>query len=74
MFDLNSLGKVLVLFGVLLIVFGAIFILGGKLSWFGRLPGDIYVQKKNFSFYFPIATSILISVILSVILMLLRRR
>jgi len=74
MVEMNSLGKMLILFGILLVVVGVIFTLGGKLSWFGRLPGDIYIQKKNFKFYFPIATSILISVILSVIFMLLRKR
>lgn len=57
-----------------MIVMGTIFTLGGKLSWFGRLPGDIYIQKKNFTFFFPITTSILISVILSLILILLRKR
>ncbi|MFH0763535.1 MAG: DUF2905 domain-containing protein [Candidatus Omnitrophota bacterium] len=72
--DMNSLGKTLILFGILFIVFGAIFMLGGKLSWFGRLPGDIYVEKKGFSFYFPITTCILISIILSIVFILLRRR
>lgn len=74
MFDMNSLGKMLILFGMLLIVFGVIFTLGGKLSWFGRLPGDIYIQKKNFTFYFPFTTSILVSIILSIVMILLRRR
>jgi len=72
--DMNSLGKTLILFGILLIIFGAIFSLGGKLSWFGRLPGDICVEKKGFSLYFPVTTCILISVILSIVFMLLRRR
>ncbi len=71
---MNALGKTLILFGILMIVMGTIFTLGGKLSWFGRLPGDIYIQKKNFTFFFPITTSILISVILSLILILLRKR
>ena len=62
------------LFGVILIVLGGIFMLGGKIPWLGRLPGDIYIQKKNFTFFFPITTSILISIIISVILILLRRR
>lgn len=74
MFDMNSLGKILILSGILLIVFGVIFMFAGKISWFGRLPGDIYIQKKNFTFFFPIITSILISIILSIILILLRRR
>jgi len=71
---MGSLGKILMLFGVILIVLGGIFMLGGKIPWLGRLPGDIYIQKKNFTFFFPITTSILISIIISVILILLRRR
>ena len=74
MFDMGSLGKVLVLLGVISIVFGTIFMLGGKLTWFGRLPGDIYIQKKNLTFFFPLTTSILVSIIISLILILLRRR
>ncbi|MCX5686152.1 MAG: DUF2905 domain-containing protein [Candidatus Omnitrophica bacterium] len=71
---MNSLGKTLILFGILLTLFGLVIMLGGKLSWFGRLPGDIYVEKKGFSLYFPITTSILISIILSIVFILLRRR
>lgn len=74
MFDLNSLGKTLVLFGIILAAIGVLFMLGGKLPWFGRLPGDIYIQRKGLSFFFPITTSILISVILSIILMLFNRK
>lgn len=74
MFDMNSLGKTLVLFGLILAAIGAVFTLGGKFSWFGRLPGDIYIQRKNFTFFFPIATSILISIIVSVVIMLIKRR
>jgi len=74
MFDMSSLGKMLILFGVMLIALGAIFTLGGKLSWFGRLPGDIYIQRKNFTFFFPLTTSILVSIIISLIIVFLRRR
>lgn len=72
--EINSIGKTMMLFGIILFVLGAIFTLGGKVSWFGRLPGDIYIQKKNFSFFFPLATSILISIVLSIILILSRKR
>ncbi len=74
MLEINSIGKALIFFGIILITIGAIFMLGGKLSWFGRLPGDICIQKRNFTFFFPITTSIIISVILSVVLILMRRR
>ena len=71
MFDINSLGRSLVIFGIVLIALGVLFMLGGKLPWFGRLPGDIYVQKKSFTFFFPITTSILVSIILTIIMLLL---
>jgi len=71
---MGSLGKLLIVTGIVLAVFGFILTLGGKLSWLGRLPGDVYVQRKNFSFYFPITTSILISIALSLIALLIRRR
>jgi len=74
MTDLSSIGKALILFGCISVLFGIVLTFGGKLSWLGRLPGDIYIQKKGVSFYFPIATSILFSVIISVILMLVRKR
>lgn len=74
MSDMGLFGKMLILFGLLLVVLGVIFTLGGKLPWFGRLPGDIYIHKRNFTLFFPITTSVIISVILSIILILLRRR
>ena len=74
MFDTNSIGKTLIFFGIVLIIAGALFTIGGKLSWFGRLPGDICIQKRGFTFFFPITTSIIISVILSIIFILMRRR
>jgi membrane protein implicated in regulation of membrane protease activity len=70
----NGLGKLLIVLGGILIVIGAAIVLGGKLPWFGRLPGDIYLERRNFTFFFPITTSILISVILSVVLYILSRR
>lgn len=72
--DMNYIGKVLVSVGVVMIIVGGIFMLSGKIPWLGRLPGDIYVQKKNFSFFFPITTSIILSIVISIILILLRRR
>ena len=62
-----QLGRVLVLFGVLLLVVGGALILAEKLG-LGRLPGDIVVERKGFRLYVPIATSILVSLILTAIL------
>ena len=69
-----SLGKILVFAGIVLIVIGALFMFSGKMPWLGRLPGDIYIQKKNFSLYFPVTTSVIISIVLYLVLMLMRKR
>lgn len=74
MFDINPLGKMLIFFGAVLIIIGGAIIFLGKVPWIGKLPGDIFIQKKNFSFYFPITTSIIISIILTLIFSLLSRR
>jgi len=71
---MSSLGKMLIVSGLILIAAGALFIIGVKLSWFGRLSGDIYVQRKNFTFFFPITTSLIISLVLSLIFIILRKR
>ncbi len=67
---MNPIAKTLILAGVLLIVIGIVWQLGGK--QLGRLPGDIAIERQNFKFYFPLTTSILISVVISVILFLIR--
>ena len=74
MLEMNSLGKALIVFGAILIAFGAMVILGGKISWIGRLPGDIFIQKKGCTLIFPITTSILISILLSLLLMIFTKR
>jgi hypothetical protein len=64
------LGKVVVLIGIGVTAFGLLMMLGVP---FGRLPGDFAVRRGNFAFYFPLATSIIISVVLTLLLMLFRR-
>jgi hypothetical protein len=71
---LSGVGKLLIVLGGLLIIIGAVMVLAGKIPGFGRLPGDIYIERRNFTFVFPLATSILISVILSLVLYLFSRR
>jgi uncharacterized membrane protein YkgB len=73
MFGFGALGKMLILLGVLIIVIGLLLLVGEKIPWVGRLPGDIIIRKKNFTFYFPIATSILISIILTLLFTLFRK-
>ena len=53
---------------------GLILLFSGKAPWLGRLPGDFYFKGKNFSFYFPLATSLLISIILTLIFWLIGRK
>ena len=71
---MSSLGKMLVVFGLILIVAGFLIQLFWRLPAFGRLPGDVYIKKGSFTFYFPIVTSLLISAILSFVLTLFGRR
>ncbi|MCX8030051.1 MAG: DUF2905 domain-containing protein [Thermodesulfovibrionales bacterium] len=74
MSGLEHFGKLLIVIGLVIILIGAFFLLSGKISWIGKLPGDILIQKKNFTFYFPLATSIIISIILSLLIWLFSRR
>ncbi|MFP3896501.1 MAG: DUF2905 domain-containing protein [Anaerolineales bacterium] len=73
---MESLGRTLVIMGGLLLLVGLLLVLGGKIPWLGRLPGDIHIQRENFSLHFPLVTclvvSALLTVLLNVILYLLR--
>lgn len=67
-------GKILIFVGIAIAALGAlIFLAGNKLNWFGRLPGDIRVEKENFKFYFPVTSLILISVLLNLLIFLVRK-
>lgn len=68
-----SLGKSLIVLGLAIALIGVLLTLAGRIPWIGRLPGDIYLKRENFTLYFPLATSVIISVILSFILWLLRK-
>jgi uncharacterized membrane protein YkgB len=70
---MGALGKMLILLGVLIIVIGLLLLVGERIPWIGRLPGDIIIRKKNFTFYFPLATSILISIILTLLFWVFRK-
>jgi hypothetical protein len=70
---MNEIGRALIYLGIFLIVVGLIFSFGGRLSWLGHLPGDIYIQRERFTFYFPLTTCILISLIITLVLYLFRR-
>jgi hypothetical protein len=72
--EFSGLGKILIITGIVIAGIGILLWLGGKIPGIGRLPGDILIKRGNFTFYFPVVTSILISIILSVILALVRRK
>ena len=71
--DLQPLGRALILFGVILTGFGVILLVAPKIPWVGRLPGDILIQRERFSFYFPLASCLLASVLLTLLLWLVGR-
>ena len=71
---MNEFGKFLVILGVIIIILGVLLTFAGKLPFIGRLPGDIVIERKNFVFYFPLATSILLSIIINIILSLLSKK
>ncbi|MGH6690422.1 MAG: DUF2905 domain-containing protein [Gammaproteobacteria bacterium] len=71
---MDSIGKLLIVFGLLVAVVGVIVLLAGRVPWLGRLPGDIHIQRGNWTFYFPLATSLLISVVLTLGFWIIGRR
>lgn len=73
---LQHIAKLLIVFGIIIAVMGALLLLfrNSGIPFLGKLPGDIFIQKKNFTFYFPVATSILLSIILTLIFYFLGRK
>lgn len=69
----DSLGKMLVLFGVVMVVVGLFLWFGERIPWVGRLPGDILIKKEKFTFYFPLVTCILVSLILTLLFSIFRK-
>jgi uncharacterized protein YybS (DUF2232 family) len=70
---MNDFGRVLVVVGLLIAAVGALLWSGVGRGWFGRLPGDIEYTRGNFSFYFPVVTCLLVSLLLTLILWLFRK-
>jgi len=71
--DFSQAGKILLLFGGVLVLVGVVLLSFGKIPFPGKLPGDIIIQKKQFTFYFPIVTSLLLSLLISLLLYLFRK-
>lgn len=72
--SVQYIGKFLIFLGLIVAAIGGLLLLSGKIPWIGRLPGDIIIQRRNFTFYFPLATSILLSLILTLLFWLLGKR
>jgi len=71
---MENVGRLLVITGILFIAVGGVLLLAGKAGWLGRLPGDIRIERDGFSIFIPVATSILLSLVLTLLFNLLWRR
>ncbi len=71
---MTDIGKALIVLGLAIVLVGVVLTLFGRIPWLGRLPGDIHVQRGSWSFYFPLATSLLLSVVLSLLFYVFGRR
>lgn len=70
---MSGIGKLLIISGCLMALVGIVLVFSDKIPWLGRLPGDISIKRENFSFYFPLTTCILISLLLSLLFALFRK-
>ena len=69
----GDLGKMLVILGIVIAGIGVLLLVGDKIPWMGRLPGDIMIKREKFTFYFPVVTCIIISIILTLVFSLFRK-
>ena len=67
------MGKFLIITGAVIIVLGVVLYFSDRLPSIGKLPGDIVIKKENFTFYFPLATSIILSIVISLVLYLISK-
>jgi len=70
---MHEIGKLLLVFGLFMVIVGLLLLFSAKIPMIGRLPGDFVIKKGNFTFYFPLATSIIISVILTILFSIFRK-
>ena len=71
---MNEIGKMMIFGGLALAAVGVVVLLLGRIPGLGSLPGDIYIQRKNFTFSFPIVTCLVVSIVLTLIVNLFFRR
>jgi hypothetical protein len=72
--NFETIGRILLVAGIIVAGIGGLLILAKHIPFVGKLPGDILIEKKNFTFFFPITTSIVISILLSLVLYLFNKR
>ena len=70
---MNDMGRLLLLIGIFMVIAGLVLIFLPKIPFIGRLPGDFVIKRGNFTFYFPLATSIILSIILTIIFSIFRK-
>ena len=70
---MSGFGRILISLGLFLVVVGLLLSFSGRIPWLGHLPGDIYIQRGRFSFYFPLTTCLLISIVITIVMYLFRR-
>ncbi|MBI3965763.1 MAG: DUF2905 domain-containing protein [Chloroflexi bacterium] len=70
---MENLGRALIGFGLVMVILGVVFLFAGRIPWLGRLPGDIVIQRENFSCFAPIGTMLLLSLLLTIIVNVLGR-
>ncbi len=71
---MQELGRLLIVLGVLAVLAGGVLLLAGRLPWLGRLPGDLVVRRGPVTFYFPLVTSLVVSIVVTIVLNLFWRR
>jgi hypothetical protein len=71
---MQEIGRLIVVIGAVLVVIGVLFVFSDKIPWIGKLPGDIMIRRKNFAIYFPIATCILLSILVTLVIRIFFRR
>lgn len=74
MMDMTTLGKLLILVGLVITGLGVMLLAGGKVPWLGRLPGDILIRGRQGTFYFPLMTCLVVSVVVSLVLFFFKNR
>ncbi|MEO6165418.1 MAG: DUF2905 domain-containing protein [Candidatus Binatia bacterium] len=68
-----GLGKMLIYLGIVIVIAGVLVSFSDRLPWLGHLPGDIHIQRERFSFHFPLTTSIVVSIVISLVAYLFKR-